>query len=168
MRWLRFSVLVLLVTILQKSLVDIIAVTGAGIKPDLLLILLAFSATHFNSTEAVIASFAIGFAADIVCSTQGLMGPQILSFGLIGTLLSDLHRVVSIRKMPHQSLAILITGFLTALLAHLLTFLKASSATSNIYVEAIWKPLYSAVVGPFLFLPAGWWMRITKRRSRRR
>ena len=35
------------------------------IKPDLLLILLVFFALRSNSTDAIVASFAIGFAADL-------------------------------------------------------------------------------------------------------
>lgn len=162
MRWFRFAVLVLFVTVLQTSLVDIITVTTADIKPDLLLILLVFFATYCKGTEAIITSFAIGFAADIIGSA---MGPQTISFGLFGTLLADLHRIIAIRKLPYQSLVIFITGFLTAALAYFLTFLKAEPAVSNTYAKLLWTPLYSAVLGPFLFLPAGWWMRIKKRRT---
>lgn len=161
MRWFRFAVLVLFVTVLQTSLVDIITVTTADIKPDLLLILLVFFATYCKGTEAIITSFAIGFAADIIGSA---MGPQTISFGLFGTLLADLHRIIAIRKLPYQSLVIFITGFLTAALAYFLTFLKAEPAISNTYAKLFWTPLYSAILGPFLFLPVEWWMRIKKRK----
>lgn len=161
MRWSRFIVLLLIATILQTSLIDVISVTTAEIKPDLLLILLVFFAVHCNTTEAVITSFAIGFAADIIGPT---MGPQTISFGMLGTLLADLHRVMAIKKMPHQAVAIFITGFLTAILAFILTFLKAESTAANIYTELFFKPLYSAIFGPFLFLPVAWWMRIRKRK----
>jgi len=167
MQWIRFALLVLLATIMQTSLAGIVAVTSNAIKPDLLLILLVFFATHCNATDVVITSFAIGFAADIASPTYGLIGPQMVSFGLTGTLLLDLSRVVSIKRMPHQVLAIFITGFVASLLAYLLTLLRAHASTSNIYIDAVWKPLYSAIVGPFLLLPIGWWMRISRNRRRR-
>jgi len=58
-----------------------------------------------------------------------------------------------------------LAGFLAAALAYFLTFLKAETAVSNAYTRLLWTPLYSAVLGPFLFLPAEWWMRIKKRRN---
>jgi rod shape-determining protein MreD len=164
MRWLRFALLILFVTVLQTSLLDIIGVTTLNIKPNLLLILLVFFAIHCSDTEVVITSFTIGFAADIIGSS---MGPQIISFGLFGTLLADLRHVIGIKKMPYQSLAIFVTGVLTTTLAFFLTFLKAEPAPSNIYTQLFWTPLYSAIVGPFLFLPSDWWMRIRKRRTKR-
>jgi len=169
MRWFRFAALVLIATILQTSLIDIIAFPAVDIKPNLLLILLVFFAVRCQSTDAIITSFTIGFAADITSST---MGPQIISFGVFGTLLSEMYHVITIRKWPYQLLAIFITGFLTAALAYLLTFLKviffeAEPVVFNTYTELLWTPLYSAIVGPVLFLPTQWWMRIKKRQFRR-
>ena len=167
MRWFRFAALVLVATILQTSLIDIIAFGVTEVKPNLLLILLVFFAAHYHSTDAIIISFTIGFAADIISST---MGPQIISFGVFGTLLAELYRVIAIRKWPYQSLAIFITGFLTAALACLLTVIKvtlleAEPVGLNMYTELFWTPFYSAIVGPVLFSPAQWWMRIKKRKA---
>jgi rod shape-determining protein MreD len=155
MRWVRFAVLVSLLTVLQASLVDIFAV--ANIKPDLLLISLVFFAINCNVSEAIIISFTLGFAADIIGPA---MGPQIISFGLFGTLLAKLSRLIAIRKMPYQSVAILITGFLVGVLAHFFTFLKAQPTVPNTYTVLLATSFYSALVGPFLFLPLGWWMRV--------
>jgi rod shape-determining protein MreD len=157
MRWIRFAVLILIVTILQTSLIEVVAVTTADIKPDLLLILLVFFAIHNNPTDAIITSFTIGFAADLIGPT---MGPRIISFGLFGTILSDMRRAIAIRKIPYQAIAIFVTGFFTSSVSFFFVFLKAETTTSNIYNELFWKPLYSAVVGPFLFLPIAWLMRI--------
>ncbi len=165
MRWFRFAVFICLVTVLQASLVDIIAVTHLNIKPDLLLILLVFFSIYCNSSEAIITSFTIGFAADIIGSA---MGSRIISFGLFGTLLSYLHRVITIKKMPYQSLAIFITGLLTGVVVHFLTLLKGQPAEPNVYVALFWTSLYSSLVGPFLFLPSAWWMRIKTHRFGRR
>ena len=162
MRWLRFAVFILIITVLQASLVDTIALTN--IKPDLLLILLVFFAIYCSTTEAIITSFTIGFAADLII-VGSAMGPRIISFGVFGTALAYLHRVITIRKMPYQLLAIFITGFLTGALVLLLTFLRGRPTASNIYVVLFGTPLYSAIVGPFLFLPSAWWMRIKTHRS---
>jgi rod shape-determining protein MreD len=150
--------------VLQTSPVDVIAVTALNIKPNLLLILLVFFAVHCTDTEVVITSFTIGFAADIIGPA---MGPQIISFGLFGTLLADLRHFIAIKKVPYQSLAIFTTGILTTGLTFFLTFLKAEPIPANIRTHLFWTPLYSAILGPFLFLPSEWWMRITRRRIKR-
>ncbi len=159
MRWLRFAVFILIVTVLQADLLGMVAVTQWSIRPNLLLILLVFFAIYCNTTDAIITSFAIGFAADISIASA-IMGSQTISFGLFGTALAYLHRVIAIRKMPYQSLAIFITGSLIGALAHLLALLKGQSTMSDLFTVILGTALYSAIVGPFLFLPAAWWMRI--------
>jgi len=155
--WLRFCGFVLVAAILQASIL-----AGLNVKPDLLLVLLVFFAIYCRTTEAIITSFVIGFVADISGSA---MGPYTVSFGLFGTLLAYLHRAVAIRKMPYQSAAIFITSLLAGTLAHFLTFLKgAAVADSTGGAVLFWTSLYSAIVGPFLFLPSAWWMHINTHR----
>jgi len=168
MRWFRFAVLVLVATILQTSLIGVVALGRSGIKPDLLLILLVFFAIYSNPHDAVITSFVIGFAADLSGPAHGLMGPQIISFGVLGTLLSDVHSIMSIQRLPYQAVTILVMGSLTALLSHLLTFFRADPLVARPGTEFFWEPLYSALVGPFLFLPVAWWMRIGSKGRRRK
>jgi len=158
MRWFRFAVLILVVTLLQAGLL-----ANLSFKPDLLLILLAFFAIYCNTSEAIITSFTIGFAADIIGPE---MGPQMISFGLFGTLLAYLHRVIAIRKMPYQVLVIFVIGFLGGALAHFLTSLKGEPTALNIST-LFWSSLCSGFVGPFLFLPSAWWMRIKTHRFSR-
>lgn len=161
MRWFRFAVLISLVSVLQAGLLAYL-----NIKPDLLLILLVFFAIYCNTSEAILTSFTIGFAADII-AVGSAMGPQIISFGLFGTALAYLRRVITIRKMPYQSLAIFITALLIGTLTHFLAFLKGQPTASNIYAGLFGSSLCSAIVGPFLFLPSAWWMRIKTHRFSR-
>jgi rod shape-determining protein MreD len=94
------------VTVLQKGVLG-----RWDNKPDLLLVVLVFSAIYFNTSDAVISSFSIGFAADLIGSPLP-MGPHMISFGVFGTLLAYLHRVIAIRRMPYQAMAIFVTGLL--------------------------------------------------------
>lgn len=164
MRWFQFAVLVLVTAVLQAGLVNIIAV--ANIKPDLPLILMVFFAIYVNPSEAIITSFTIGFAADIIMLGSA-MGPRIISFGLLGTLLAHLNRLISIRKLTYQSAVIFIVTLLAGALTIFLTFLKAKPLTPDTYNVLFGTALYSAIVGPFLFLPFSWWMRIKTHRLRR-
>ncbi len=162
MRWLRFALLILAVTVLQKGLL-----ARWSSKPDLLVILLVFFAIYYNTSEAIISSFTIGFAADLVGSPMP-MGPQMISFGLFGTLLAYLHRVIAIKKMPYQALAIFVTSVLTGVLTHLLAYITGEPVAANIFAVVFVTSLYSSIVGPFLFLPTAWWMRIKMSRFSRR
>jgi len=163
MRWFRFAVLILAITVLQKGLL-----ARLHTKPDLLVVFLVFFAVYCNTSDAIITSFATGFAADLIGSPMP-MGPHMISFCLFGTLLAYLHRVVSIRRMPHQVMAIFATGVLTAALTHFLAYLlKREPVSANIYSVILVTALYSSIVGPFLFLPSAWWMGIKIDRFRRR
>ncbi len=152
MRWLRFAVLLILATLLQASFF-----ADLNSKPDLLLILLVFFAVYCDTSDAIICSFVIGFAADLIGRT---MGPQMISYGIFGSALAYLHRVITIRKMAHQSLTIFTTALLAGILVYLLNLIKGVSSPPNICAALFGISLYSALVGPFLFLPSAWWMRI--------
>ena len=154
MHWLRFTVLVLLATVLQASFF-----ADLNSKPDLLLILLVFFAVYCDTSDAIICSFVIGFAADLIGQT---MGPQMISYGIFGSALAYLHRVITIRKIPYQIIAIFITALLAGSLACLLNFLKGEPSSQKILAPLFGIALYSSIVGPFLFLPSAWWMRIRK------
>jgi rod shape-determining protein MreD len=155
MRWVRFAVFILVVTILQADAVDIIAI--GDITPDLLLILLVFFAIYGSTTEAIITSFILGLASDLI---GHVMGPGIISFGILGTSLAYLHRFIAIRQMLYQVIAIFITGFLAGLLMHFLTFFRGQPATLNICGSILKESIYSCLIGPFFFLPSAWLMNI--------
>ncbi len=161
MRWLRFAVLVLIAAVAQAGIL-----TNLNIKPDLLLVLLVFVAICCDPSDVIISSFALGFVADIISMS---MGPKMISFGLYGTLLAYLRRVITIGKMPYQGIAIFITGMLTGYTAYLLHFLKSEPVTPVSFKIILGASICSGIVGPFLFLPSEWWMKIkTTRQGRRR
>jgi rod shape-determining protein MreD len=164
MHWLRFVVLLTVATLLQADLLNAIEV--AGIKPDLHLILLALFAIFCEPKEAIITSFSIGLAADLIGPS---MGPGTLSFGLLGTALCYMSKYISLQRMPFQAVAIFVLGFAAAVFAYLLSIFQTQPAYQKTFGALFGTPLYSAIVGPFLFLPIAWWMHIRiQRRGRRR
>jgi rod shape-determining protein MreD len=162
MRWIRFAVLVLVASILQASLMDMLRVRH-DVKPDLLLVLLVYFGTRCNSTDGVITSFAIGFVADLVSPIRGVMGPRIISFGLFGTLLSDVQGVFSLKRPLYQGGAIFFIGVLTSVLGYLLASLRAEGGQTSLLAQFLWQPLYSGILGPLFSLPVGWWMHMNRR-----
>lgn len=161
MRWLRFAIFVIVCAVLQAELVGVLAVTNLQVKPDLLLIAAVFFAVYSNRRDAIITSFSLGLAADLIGST---MGTYTISFGLFGTLLACLNTIVSIRKMLYQAIAILATGLLAGLLVCLLSYIKTRQYVDNSFMILLGTSLYSAIIGPFLFLPSAWWMRVKTNR----
>jgi rod shape-determining protein MreD len=150
MRWVRFSIFLLVVTLLHAgNLINTISVSSFNIKPDLLLILLVFLAVNCDPSEAMIVSFAIGFAADISGSS---MGPHFISFGLFGFVISQMRKVVIMKRMVHQAAAIAITGLIAGALTQILVFFKTDEAPSNVYVMLVGTSIYSGIIGPVVWL----------------
>jgi len=167
MRWIRFAVLVVAATILQTSFLGVVWVISPDITPNLLLILLVFFAIHSESNDAVITSFVIGLAADLANPAAGLMGPRILSYGLFGTLLSNLQDVISLRRLPLQGMAIFVVGLLTSIFSYLLAYIRPGAVVIGVAREFFWQPVLSAFIGPFLSLPMAWLMHLDEKSRRR-
>lgn len=164
MRSFRYAVFILAVAVLQAShLLDLIAVTQFRIKPDLLLVLMVFFAIKCGPAEAIILVFATGLAADII---DPPLGPHIISFGLLGSLLAYVRNFIMIRRMLRQSIVIFITSILTSIVGQLLAFMKAQPISPNIYSLFFGNALYSAILGPYLcsmFSAVAGWMGILRR-----
>lgn len=144
MRWLRFTLILLLVSLLRaSSLSEAVAVTALHVKPDFLLILLVFFAINCDAYDAVIASFAIGFAADI---SGAVMGPYFLAFGILGSVLTHIRQVILLRQTLHQAIIIFVIGFLAGIIAQLLALFKIQSGLSYGFWYLIGTALYSALV----------------------
>ena len=159
MRWIRFAVLICLATIVQASFLS-----NFIIRPDLLIILVVFFAIYGTTSDAIITSFLIGFAADL--SLIGVsMGSQMISFGILGTALSYLNRIFALRKVPYQIVSIVVITILAGFLTNFLNSLKHVGIIESSYI--IKTAVYSAIVGPFVFKPVIWWMRIKSANRRR-
>jgi rod shape-determining protein MreD len=154
MRWLRFALLVCFASVLQAGFLS-----NLSIKLDLLLILVVFFATHTSTSEAIVTAFILGFAADLSGFGQA-MGPQMLSFGLAGTAMAFLHRIIEIKNKLFQAVAIFLIAILTGFLIALLNYIKHQPVPSHLYNSVLYTAIISGVLGPFLFTPAAWWMRL--------
>ncbi len=152
MRWIRFLILLFIITLLDSgNVINIIATPGLHIRPDLLLIMLVFFAGNCNTTDAVLASFLIGLAADI-SGEVGVMGPYTVSFGIFGSLICQLRKVIIMKRIFYQALAVMLVGLLSAILANVLTMFKVGPGVSNVHWIILWTSVYSAGVAPILWM----------------
>ncbi len=163
MHWLRFAALLVVCTLLQESFLDVISV--AGTRPDILLILVVFFAIFLDPHDAIITSFTIGLAHDLIGTS---MGPGILSFGILGTGLCYLSSVISLRQMPFQAAAIFLFVIIITFVMVIFIRIQKQLVPTDTFGMYLGSPLYSAIVGPFLFLPIAWWMHIKVKGFRRR
>ena len=153
MRWIRFAILLLVATILQASFAHTLAIHSSEIYPNLLLILLVYTALYAEAEELIPGCFIIGLAADLIGPT---IGPNMLGFGLVGSLLGELRRFIVVGRWLHQSFAIVLGGVLSSVMVNLLLQLKGHPTAS---VSWWWVPVYSSLLGPLLFLPLHWIIR---------
>jgi len=149
MRWERVGIIILLASLLNAgNLLNTIAIGDNNIRPDLLLILMVFFAINSGTLEATIISFAIGFAADI---SSAAMGPAMISFGLFGTLISQFRKVVIMKRMTHQALAIFVMAIIAGGFTQILTHFKMGQNLSNVYSALFWTAVYSGLIGPLVW-----------------
>ncbi len=158
MRWGRFSVFLLVLALLQAGLADSIAVSRLNIKPDFLLIYMIFLALYCNTSEVIISSFLIGFVADLI--SPPVMGANMITFGVLGTLLAYLHRVIAVRKVSYQFLIIFCTGFAAGMITSFLRFMVHQPIAQNLFIILLGTSVYSAIIGPIMFGPLSWLMHI--------
>src|SRR3989339_59208 len=152
MRWLRFTVFLLVITVIQAGLIERLGITALNIKPNLHLVILVFFAIYGTPSEAIITSFVIGFMADI---TAPPMGPHTIAYGIFGAAIGYLHAVAAMRYWLSQAIAIFISGLLTGLLVYMLSRLKGLSS-ENAAAVIFGASVYSAAIGPLLFRPFIW------------
>jgi rod shape-determining protein MreD len=157
MRWIRFAILVCLATIIQAGL------NKFTLVPDLHIILLVFFAVYSTTADAIITSFIIGFAADLVGPS---MGTKMLSFLIIGTALAYLNRVFSLKQIPYQVISIFVTVILIGALSNILNSLKNVGTIE--YGTILKTAIVSSIAGPFLFPPARWLMSLKAKHHHRK
>lgn len=152
MRWIFFYIVLLLVTLANAStLLDATAIGALNTKPDLLLIILVFFAINCETSDAIICSFAIGFAADISSSSM-TMGPCIISYGILGSALSFLRRSVIMDKFIYQIFCIFIVGLVGGMMVEGMIYSKLDGYTANSVTAVAMSALYSALVGPVIWI----------------
>ncbi len=149
MRWLRFVVIAFIVALLHAgNVLNLIALGPGNIKPDLLLILLVFAAINCTEKDAIAASFLIGFLADMAAAP---LGPYTIVFGVFGSILVQLRKIILMKKMFHQAIAIFVMGILTGSFVQILLYFKANQNIFKAYQLFVGTSLYSAVIGPYIY-----------------
>lgn len=148
MQWVRFAVLVLATAFIQGSQIPHwIALTQFKFSPDFLLMLLVFFATFAEGPTAIICSFTIGLGADLAYHT---LGPYMLAFGLCGSILQSMGKVISLKRMLHVIAAVFLCGIVAGLLAKTFIFFRGVSQAPSVG-HILGTSLYSSLLAPYIF-----------------
>ena len=158
MYWIRFIILILAGTIIQNNLISLIAVTKADIQPDLLLVLMTFFALFSRTEDAIISSFFIGFIADL---TGLSVGPQMIGFGITGSVIAEMRHLLALKRIPHQMALTFTAGLVSSGIAMVLYPIKGYPSSEPLQTALLWQPLYSAVLCPFIFFPTALIMKMS-------
>lgn len=152
MKWTPFLIfLAVIMLVSSSSLGDFISVGDYNIRPSLMLIVMIFFAINCEIYEAMICSFVIGLAADISSSAM-VIGPHTVSFVFVGTAISFLQGPVVMQRLVYQGICILLSGFVAATMTEAMIYKKLSGMTLYSFEVIAMTVLYSALIGPFIWL----------------
>ncbi len=168
MRWLSFTIILLVATILEAgNLLNLMAIGNWSIRPHILVTLLVYYALVCRPHEAINCCFIIGFAADLA---SGLLGPHIICYGLVGILLNQSSQMLVMKRAFHKALFVFLTFMAAETASYWLTILRTHESQSHIYVNLFLTALYSAAVGPLVWSvlsSLSSWTRTNRSRSQR-
>lgn len=116
------------------------------IKPDLLLILLAYLAVTSEPVAAMIISFILGVAADTIILP---MGPFMISYLFIGTLISNLKKMQLSDNAVFQGVLVFSACVMVMGLSEFLKSVTGHQVSSHLFTRIFATAAYSAVVTPF-------------------
>lgn len=159
MRWFVFVIVLLAAMILQGgNLLNFTALTDYNIRPNVLIILFIYLAVNIEPPFAIAAAFFVGFGADTVALP---MGPNMISFVLLATALSGSRILLRTKSLVLQGVLIFITAIVSIIFSSLLAYIFKGSTIGHFTYKLFTASLYSALVGPFIWLALDWITRLT-------
>lgn len=149
MRWFSFILILLAATLLEAgNWLDLIPISGWMIGPSVLITLLVYYSLSCRPNKAISFCFVIGIAADLAA---GSMGPHMLCYGLLGSVLSSTGRMVTIKHPLQQALLVMIAYLVTEIGAYWFSLLKVHEPKPDVYAFCLLTALFSAVLCPLVW-----------------
>lgn len=152
MRWLSFFIVLLAATLLEAgNLLNLFAIGGWYIRPSILITMLVYYSLACRSHDAIICSFVIGFAADLTGGVNGVIGPHMLCFGMLGLLLNQCNQVLLLQRAHFKALIVLVVYVVAEIIAYWLGRIKGQPAEGAYYSIILFTGIYSAVIAPVVW-----------------
>ena len=161
MRWIPLIILTYVLTLIQTSLVGIIDVhvpTVGLIRPELLIIVVVFTALHVRSVlDAMLTGWVLGLALDLTTGAGGsistAVGPMALAYALAGGGIYKIREAVFREKVVTQCVMTVVFCVLAHwawITAQWLLVFRGTTAKGYLLmlVQATMVGLYTAAVAP--------------------
>ncbi|MEK6645018.1 MAG: rod shape-determining protein MreD [Planctomycetota bacterium] len=156
MRWIAFSIVVYVVTVLQTAVVPFLGVHHT--QPDLLIILAVYYALTARAQDALLAAWCIGLAADLTglgFARHGGVGLHAFTLGLIAILIVNTRDFTFRDSVITRLVYTLLAAFLQSMIVGLHLYYTAANRPA--LIDVVQGSLYSAVFTALL-APYGHWV----------
>ena len=152
MRWVSFFIMLLAATLLEAgNLLNLFAIGGWYIRPSILITMLVYYALACRAHDAIICSFLIGFAADLTGGANGLVGPHMLCFGMLGLLLNHCNQILLLQRAHFKAVIVLLVYIVAETLAYWLGLIKGQDSRGAYYSIILFTGIYSAIIAPVVW-----------------
>ena len=149
MRWISFIIILLIAILLEAgNLLNVFAVGGWYIRPAILITLLVYYSFSCRPHDAIICSFIIGFAADLM---GDVIGPHMICFGVLGLLLNQSNQILFAKRAIYKAMVVFAVYLISETFSHWLGLLKGLDAKDSYYSIMLFTAVYSAVISPVIW-----------------
>ncbi len=152
MRWIAFTILLYIVTVLQTAVVPYLGVHHT--RPDLLVILAVYYALTARSQDALLAAWFIGLAADLTglgLVRHGGIGLHAFTMGLIAILIVNTRDFTFRDSVVTRLVYTLLAAFAQSLLVGLHLYYTAANrpAMIDIVLGSLYSAVFTALLAPY-------------------
>jgi rod shape-determining protein MreD len=152
MNWVAFSVLLLIVTVLQTSVAPFIAVNT--IRPDFMVIFAVYCALTARAQDGMLACWITGLVIDLTSlgyTDKANVGFHALCLGLIGAAITRTRHLTFRESMAtHMFYTLAVTFLVTTTLGwHMLYGRFEWGRFAHCMAVALYTAIYSAVLAPY-------------------
>ena len=149
MRWISFIIILLIAILLEAgNLLNVFAVGGWYIRPAILITLLVYYSFSCRPHDAIICSFIIGCAADLM---GDVMGPHMICFGVLGLLLNQSNQILFAKRAIYKAMIVFAVYLIAETFSHWLGLLKGFDTKDSYYSIMLFTAVYSAVISPVIW-----------------
>jgi rod shape-determining protein MreD len=149
MRWFSFVIILLIATFLEAgNLLNVFAIGGWYVRPAILITLLVYYSFSCRPHDAIICSFVIGFAADLMGDA---MGPHMICFGLLGLLLNQSNQILFAKRAIYKAMIVFAIYLIAETFSHWLGLLKGFGTKDSYYSIMLFTAVYSAIISPVIW-----------------
>jgi rod shape-determining protein MreD len=151
-RWINFTIVLVVLTAVQKTVVPFIAVHT--IRPDLMVVFAVYCALTARTHDALLACWFVGLAIDLSSMSYGSaanVGLHACALGLIGIVIVQLRDLTFRESTATQLFFTFVAKILLAVLTglHLIYVVRSGPTLRESMLCGFYSALYTLAVAPY-------------------